>query len=126
MPPSSRPGHVRSRALRRAAAEDDGVKIAAKIFHFHVAADVGVGDELDSLFLHQLDAAVDEAFFQLEIGNAVHEQPADAVGPLKDGHLCPALLSCAAAASPAGPEPTTATFLPVRFSGGWGLIHPVP
>ena len=30
--------------------------------------------------------------------------------------VCPALLSCAAAARPAGPEPTTATFLPVRFA----------
>ncbi|MNN79202.1 hypothetical protein D3C81_1958250 [compost metagenome] len=38
--------------------------------------------------------------------------------------LCPALLSCAAQARPAGPEPTTATFLPVRLSGGWGTIQP--
>ncbi len=33
---------------------------------------------------------------------------------------CPARLSCWAAANPAGPEPTTATFLPVRASGGGG------
>ena len=32
----------------------------------------------------------------------------------------PALLSWSAQARPAGPEPTTATFLPVRFSGGFG------
>ena len=32
--------------------------------------------------------------------------------------VCPAWLSCAALANPAGPEPTTATFLPVRVSGG--------
>ena len=30
----------------------------------------------------------------------------------------PALFSCWAAARPAGPEPTTATFLPVRDAGG--------
>src|SRR6059036_2236267 len=39
---------------------------------------------------------------------------------------CPARLSCWATASPAGPEPTTATFLPVRTAGmsehGW--VHP--
>ena len=38
--------------------------------------------------------------------------------------MCPALLSCAAAARPAGPEPTTATFLPVRFSGGSATTQP--
>ena len=32
----------------------------------------------------------------------------------------PAWFSCAAAASPAGPEPMTATRLPVRFAGGSG------
>ncbi len=36
----------------------------------------------------------------------------------------PALLSCAAQARPAGPEPTTATVLPVRRSGGSATIHP--
>ncbi len=36
----------------------------------------------------------------------------------------PARLSCSAAASPAGPEPTTATFLPVRITGGSGATHP--
>ncbi|SKU29317.1 Uncharacterised protein [Mycobacteroides abscessus subsp. abscessus] len=32
-------------------------------------------------------------------------------------------MSCCAAASPAGPEPTTATFLPVFTSGGMGLTQ---
>ena len=35
----------------------------------------------------------------------------------------PALLSWAAAASPAGPLPTTATRLPVRCAGGWAVTH---
>src|ERR1035437_9080822 len=38
--------------------------------------------------------------------------------------LCPARASCCAAASPAGPEPTTATFLPVFFFGGCGTTQP--
>ena len=37
---------------------------------------------------------------------------------------CPARFSCAAQERPAGPEPTTATFLPVRFSGGSGTTVP--
>ena len=36
----------------------------------------------------------------------------------------PARLSCWATARPAGPEPTTATFFPVRIRGGSGLIQP--
>ena len=36
----------------------------------------------------------------------------------------PALLSWSAAASPAGPDPTTATFLSVRWAGGTATIHP--
>ena len=36
----------------------------------------------------------------------------------------PARLSWAAAARPAGPEPTTATFLPLRTSGGDGTTQP--
>ena len=36
---------------------------------------------------------------------------------------CPARVSCWAAASPAGPDPMTATFFPVRFVGVWGC-HP--
>ena len=37
---------------------------------------------------------------------------------------CPTRLSWSAAASPAGPEPTTATDLPVRVAGGAGETHP--
>ena len=38
--------------------------------------------------------------------------------------LWPARLSWAAAARPAGPEPTTATFLPLRCAGGSGTTQP--
>ena len=37
---------------------------------------------------------------------------------------CPTLLSWAAQARPDGPEPTTATFLPVRTGGACGTIQP--
>ena len=33
--------------------------------------------------------------------------------------VCPALLSCWAAANPAGPDPTTAMVFPVLFLGGF-------
>ena len=38
--------------------------------------------------------------------------------------LWPARVSCCAAASPAGPDPTTATFRPVSFDGGIGVTLP--
>ena len=38
--------------------------------------------------------------------------------------VCPARVSCWAAASPAGPEPTTATLDPVWRSGTWGASQP--
>ena len=38
--------------------------------------------------------------------------------------VCPRLLSSAAAARPAGPEPTTATVWPVRYAGCSGTIQP--
>ena len=37
---------------------------------------------------------------------------------------CPARASCCAAAMPAGPEPTTATRLPLRRAGSCGTIQP--
>ena len=56
---------------------------------------------------------------ELHVRDAVHEQAAGAVGALEDGHACGRrVLSWAAAARPAGPEPMTATFLPVRTLGG--------
>ena len=36
----------------------------------------------------------------------------------------PTRVSCWAAASPAGPDPTTATFLPVFVAGGCGTTQP--
>src|SRR5438876_8939423 len=73
--------------LSRAAAENDGVEIAAEIFDLDVEADVSVGDELDAFILHDADAAEDDFFFEFEVRNAVGEQAADAVGALEDGNV---------------------------------------
>src|SRR4029079_5527279 len=40
--------------------------------------------------------------------------------PWNPGPSGPPRVSCWAAASPDGPDPTTATFLPVFIGGGWG------
>jgi hypothetical protein len=46
---------------------------------------VRVGDKGDALGAHLLDAAIDDVLFQLEVGNAVAQQAADAVVLLIDG-----------------------------------------
>ena len=63
---------------------------------------------------------LDGAFVELHVGDAVHEQVrrCGRARRSKTVTVWPAALSCAAAARPAGPEPMTATFLPVRDSGG--------
>ena len=57
----------------------------------------------------------------LEIGNAVAKQSADAVRSSLNGHTVAGARNCCAAASPAGPEPITATRLPVRDLRRLGL-----
>ena len=43
------------------------------------AVDEGVGDELDAGGGHEVDAALDGLLVELHVGDAVHEQAADAV-----------------------------------------------
>ena len=51
-----------------------------------ILADLGVGDELDAFGFHQLDAAQhDLLLVELHVGNAVHEQAADAIGAFENG-----------------------------------------
>ena len=111
--------------LGRAGRKDDGVKFLQQFFRRIIFPDLGVADELDAFVLEQLDAAQhDFLFVELHVRNAVHEQTAGPVSAFKNGHRWPALFNCAAALNPAGPEPMTATFLPVRFFGGSGVTQP--
>jgi hypothetical protein len=62
-------------------------KSAIELLGRHVLADGHAGDELDALGLQQLDAPVDDGLVQLHVRDAVHEQAADPVVALVDGHL---------------------------------------
>ncbi len=79
------PGDVEVAGPGGAAAEADGVELVREIGGADVDADVDAGAEGDPLGLHLLEPAVEEALLHLEVGDAVAEQAADAVGPLEDG-----------------------------------------
>jgi hypothetical protein len=44
------------------------------------------GDKFHALLGHQVDAPLHSRLVELHIGNAIHEQPTNAVGTLVDGH----------------------------------------
>ena len=53
------------------------------------AADLDAGDEPGALGAHLVQPPVEDGLLHLELGDAVAEQPADAVGPLVDGDVVP-------------------------------------
>ena len=63
-------------------------------------------------------------FSSLKSGIPYRNKPPDFSSRSKTVTLCPALLSCCAAANPEGPDPITATDLPVLIVGGSATIHP--
>ena len=64
----------------RATGEHDGVVVAPQLLDRDVDADVRVHAELGALGLHLLDATVEVALLHLELGDAVAQEAADAVG----------------------------------------------
>ena len=82
MPFSSRPGTVKIARMLGAHGQHDGLIIAAQIVE-RGSADVRVGDELDAFGLHLLHAPVDPVLLHLEVGDAVAQQAADAVGSFR-------------------------------------------
>src|SRR5579864_1384242 len=63
-------------------------------------------------------------FSSLNWGMPNRSRPPGASSRSKTVTACPALVSCWAAASPAGPEPITVTVRPDRTTGGLGTTHP--
>ena len=62
-----------------AAGKKDRIVVSSERFNRNIAADVRVGQKVDALRAHLLQAAIEDVFLELEIGNAVAEQAADAV-----------------------------------------------
>ena len=83
MPRSSRPGIGRSRACVAPHASTIASYDASKHLDVDAVADGRVGAELGALGLHLGDAPLEVALLHLELGDAVAQQPADAIGALE-------------------------------------------
>ena len=76
----------RSRQCGRAAGQHHRVEVGAQLLGGDVDTDVDAGAEFGAFGPHLLQPAVQVALFHLELGNAVAQQPADAVVALEDRH----------------------------------------
>ena len=85
MPVSSRPGTGRSRHAVAPPASTIASNSRRSSVDRDVDADVRAGAELGALGLHLREAPVEDALLHLELGDAVAQQAADAVGALEHG-----------------------------------------
>ena len=81
--------HLQVARHRRPAREDNGLEALSQLGQRYVDADVGVGPEHHALFEHDGQAAFEELLLELEFGDAVTQQPADAVGALEHSDPVP-------------------------------------
>ena len=66
--------------------ETDGIELLPQLFAREVFPDEDTGLELHPFGLHLFQAPVDDPFLHLEVGDAIAEQSADAIGFLKYCH----------------------------------------
>ena len=89
MPSSSRPGIGRSRHAVAPPASTTASKLGRARRPVTSTPTFDAGAELGALGLHLREAAVEVALLHLELGDAVAQQPADAVGPLEHDDVVP-------------------------------------
>jgi hypothetical protein len=100
----------------RSGAEDDGVEIVVSCFA-EMSLPISVLVTNFTPLGQQFHPAFDDPLFELHVGNAVHQQAADAVGPLEDGHRVPRLIELGGGR----PVPPVPNRRPPRFfrCGSW-------
>ena len=89
MPSVARPGTARSRGCAAADGQHQRVELLQQVAGRQVLADDHAGLELHPLGRQLLQAAVQHALVQLEVRDAVAQQPADALGSFEQGHGVP-------------------------------------
>ena len=112
-------GHAQVARDARAGGEHDGVEALAQLGRVDVPADVDAEAKLDALVGELREASLDDVLLDLEVGDRRSgARPPPASSRSNTVTECPARFSCCAHASPAGPDPTTATLRPLRLAGG--------
>ena len=76
--------YVQFSGLGGADVQADSVEFSKQFFYRKIDANVGVGQEGDSLLGHEVNTALDHVFFQLEFGDAQDQQAADVASPFDD------------------------------------------
>ena len=74
------PRHGEVAGTFRAARQQQGVKLAAQIFHRNVLAHVRARLEDHAFLKHLVEPPVEDGFLHLEIRNAIAQQASDAIG----------------------------------------------
>ena len=72
--------------LLGAAGQQHGVVVMLQVGDRQVDTDIHACAEDHAFFLEQREPPIEQALLELELGNAVPQQPADAIGLLEDGH----------------------------------------
>jgi hypothetical protein len=84
-------------------------------------ADFDAGDEPGALGAHLVQPPVQDGLLHLELGDAVAEQPADAVGPLVDGDVVPGPRQLLGGGQARGTRPDDGDLLAGALGGGLRL-----
>ena len=98
------PRHGEVAGTFRAARQQQGVELAAQIFHRHVLAHVRARLEDHALLKHLVEAPVKDGFLHLEIRNAIAQQAADAIGLFEQGHRMPGAVQLLRGGKPRRPR----------------------
>src|SRR5438309_5504379 len=106
-----------------AAGEDDRVEVSPDLRDRHVGADVGARPEEDALLLQDLKAAVEDALFHLELGDAVAEEASDTVVALEHRDPVPGRVELGGGREPGRPRAHDGDLL-ARADGGRGRLDP--
>ena len=75
--------HRDETGARRPDREDHGVEVAAQLVET-LGVDVGRDVKDDPRARHDVEASVEDALLEFELGDAVAQEPAHGVGPLED------------------------------------------
>ena len=124
MPPRSRPGIGRSRAAVAPPASTIASNVGAQLVGGDVDADVDAGAELGALGPHLVQPPVEVALLHLELGDAVAQQPADAVGALEHDHVVARPGQLLGRGQPGRPGADDRDPLAGRPLGGCGATQP--